>query len=582
MSIYNQRIPKFLGMNNTPDYAQLGLSGVEYACNVDFHKGGLRSFAGCNSIAQFDSHTRPVNGAYMFEMPLGDYGYIATLSHNIRPLELDQPTRATIWDEEDMYEPLSEQYIASMAANIDDKPCYVVATTQTEREMCLLVYYEGEDGFIHARRFGSGEFLLEAEQVLVSQIDGKIQVEVHPQDALDAKQKERALVDGLFFFDANEPDDAKYWLKVTEISADGITITCEDSTGFYDWASGLQRCNAKIRGGNSRKSAHCLTMFKGRLFAGGSHDENPRRLYWSCLPGDGRSLEDWTRTDVSIETSGGHVDVGTPEDGTIMQLFVMGEQLIVFTQKSIYRLYGYSPSNFTLEYVCENPYAQNQRWRIVAYKGCPYWVTAEGIAFFNGNNVELVDDNDNVKNSIIGTEEAFGVWRDKLYFGDSFGNSGVYCFNFKDGTLSHIHPPFKVFGMLGNRFYGERALFELKGIEPLRFHEWQGEYVNDEIQWRFPIEYEYRSQVTDLQNPTVVKKVMRVLMRGKGKFNLSLENEHQKVTIPVDLGDNDRVYKETVVPLMGQGRTLQYTIWGNTPFEIKDGMTFVIDADTRR
>lgn len=125
-----------------------------------------------------------------------------------------------------------------------------------------------------------------------------------------------------------------------------------------------------------------IAMYRGRLFAAGDGG-HPNRLYYSQLPGDGRSIEDWGYYPASPLVEGGHADVG-PEDGDpITGIFALSNQLIIIKRYSVYRLIGDRPSNFTIERVGggeENPLP-------AAAAVCGdslYYATKRGLYCFNG------------------------------------------------------------------------------------------------------------------------------------------------------------------------------------------------------
>ena len=67
--------------------------------------------------------------------------------------------------------------------------------------------------------------------------------------------------------------------------------------------------SAEIRGGGSDEHVAYAELYANRLFAAGDPDA-PYRLYWSSVPGDGRTVEDWLSVDGSYDASGGYVEVG--------------------------------------------------------------------------------------------------------------------------------------------------------------------------------------------------------------------------------------------------------------------------------
>ena len=91
----------------------------------------------------------------------------------------------------------------------------------------------------------------------------------------------------------------------------------------------------------SSAPAGLLELYYSRLFAAGD-PAHPCRLYWSCAPGDARTVEDWSQDDASPNVSGGHVEVGTDSD-PITGLFALSNQLLIFKRDSLYRLLGDRP-----------------------------------------------------------------------------------------------------------------------------------------------------------------------------------------------------------------------------------------------
>ncbi len=54
------------------------------------------------------------------------------------------------------------------------------------------------------------------------------------------------------------------------------------------------------------------------------------RLYWSAVPGDGRTIEDWLSVDGSEDASGGYVEVGDGSADPIIGLTALSNQLLIW------------------------------------------------------------------------------------------------------------------------------------------------------------------------------------------------------------------------------------------------------------
>lgn len=163
------------------------------------------------------------------------------------------------------------------------------------------------------------------------------------------------------------------------------TITLDTTPGVAPVAGNT----VKLRGGAS--DAHCnfVCMHNGRLFAAGDPDA-PNRLYWSTIPGDGRTIEHWLAIESSVDLSGGYVEVGDTTADPIIGICELSTQILIFKRYSIYRLYGDRPSYYTVERV--EKFTENMSNAGVAVKtDIPYWLTKSGIKLFNGADMQLLD-----------------------------------------------------------------------------------------------------------------------------------------------------------------------------------------------
>ncbi|MBQ3106274.1 MAG: hypothetical protein IJC51_02195 [Eggerthellaceae bacterium] len=145
-----------------------------------------------------------------------------------------------------------------------------------------------------------------------------------------------------------------------------------------------------IRGGGS--DAHCAyaELYANRMFAAGDPSA-PFRLYWSAVPGDGRTVEDWLGVDGSYDASGGYVEVGDGSADAIIGLTALSNQLIVWKRYSVWRLYGDRPSTFTLERVDKESDLMSNAGVVVKYDA-PYLLMPNGIYSYNGVSVVPADD----------------------------------------------------------------------------------------------------------------------------------------------------------------------------------------------
>ena len=144
-----------------------------------------------------------------------------------------------------------------------------------------------------------------------------------------------------------------------------------------------------VRGGGS--DGHCAyaELYANRLFAAGDPSA-PFRLYWSAVPGDDRTIEDWLSVDGSYDASGGYVEVGDGSADSIIGLTALSNQLIIWKRYSVWRLFGDRPSTFTLERVDKESDLMSNSGVVVKYDA-PYLLMPNGIYTYNGVSVVPTD-----------------------------------------------------------------------------------------------------------------------------------------------------------------------------------------------
>lgn len=485
------------------------------------------------------------------------------------------------------------------------------------------VYYLGNEATpkVHIRQFGSGQALLKNKAIAAVDVDsdGKItSVTLYETYAnLTDAQKDRALLDGIFLFksqisDPMTEDDinsAFMWLKVTSITESGggnavfavetTRLASEAAVGDY----------VLIRGQCSDMTVTCMQMYYGRLFAAAhrSNTDHPRRLYWSCLPGDGRTIEDWTMSEASVDTSGGHVDIGDPSDGYIANLIVCGSQMLIFTKNRLWRLYGTAPSNYTVELVgdLEGSCVSNP----VEINGTVYWLSLAGISYYNGSYISFVDDDYSTRHIINSLpkylKESMTHW---TVHADLFDNSIMFAFD-SNSDLGNVCLVLRYELETGNVIkylvpcssyrqqftdaikdnygatYGSvirqetryfQALVHTDGTMTMtQWYDWE----RQPFLWydEKDVKSVWQTGWTDMQSPEAVKKLQTICLRGSGEFVLTIESENNKDVKVVRMPENEYTVKE-ITPKYAEGRSFRFTIESSKPFTIEPYMTLLYDV----
>lgn len=520
------------------------------------------------------------------------------------------------------------------------------------------VYYLGDDlderdnPKMHCREFGSGQYLLKDRTISAvgTDSDGHItSLTLYMMYAeLTQKQIDRAVLDGIYLFhepigatmDEEDLANAFMWLKVTSVEASGggnAVINVETTRQGTEITTGSEGDYVLIRGECSDYTITFMQMYYGRLFAAAhrSNTKFPRRLFWSRLPGDGRTIEDWTQTDESVDTSGGHVDIGDPSDGYITGLVVCDTQLLIFTQTRLWRLYGTSPSNYRIDLVgnLEGTRISNP----VEVNGTVYWLSRSGITYYNGSYVALMDDNCSTRRLLESLPEymqnamyyssvhanlfdgnimfAIDATAHRSYRGSAYDSSKEYneCYiiryNLETGDVIKYVVPCdryrqqftdvlsKNFGVVnGNEVEYETRYFQslvskplydpstFELIEPaqMTMTQWKP-FGLQEHGWYDgkTVESAWETDWDDMRQPEVVKKIHTAIMRGSGEFNLEFQSEVNKEKLKVIMPNNrGRVYEAT--PRYAEGRSMKMCISSDKEFEIEPYMTMIFEAGGKR
>ena len=274
----------------------------------------------------------------------------------------------TVWTQVYTFSPeLTSSQVDALQTRIGDRDVILVATGQSQ----MVKIYTDTDT---ASAFGAGLYSYEGT---VSSYDPDTMT-VTLASALDAEAKRRATTYGITIAD--------YYYDVYDIPDNDLTKVVLTAAMLYTPTAGD---TVTVRGGGSDESVAYVELYSNRLFAAGDPSA-PYRLYWSAVPGDGRTIEDWLSVDGSYDASGGYVEVGDGSDDSIIGLTALSNQLIVWKRYSVWRLYGDRPSTYTLERVDNESDLMSNDGVIVKYDA-PYLLMPNGIYTYNSVSVVPVD-----------------------------------------------------------------------------------------------------------------------------------------------------------------------------------------------
>ena len=263
---------------------------------------------------------------------------------------------------------LTVSQVDALQTRIGDRDVIIVATGQSQ----MAKIYTDTD---NASAFGAGLYSYEGT---VSSYNADTMTVTLPSPGLDDEAVRRARAYGITIAD--------YYYDVYSIPDNDPTQVVLTSVMLHTPTAGD---TVTVRGGGSSESVAYVELYSNRLFAAGDPNA-PYRLYWSAVPGDGRTIEDWLSVDGSYDASGGYVEVGDGSDDSIIGLTALSNQLIIWKRYSVWRLFGDRPSTYTLERVDNESDLMSNAGVIVKYDA-PYLLMPNGIYTYNSVSVVPVD-----------------------------------------------------------------------------------------------------------------------------------------------------------------------------------------------
>lgn len=319
-----------------------------------------------------------------------------------------------------------------------------------------------------------------------------------------------------------------------------------------------------------------LATYRSRLFSAGDPD-NPNRLYWSQLPGSGRTIEAWGPVSASANVEGGHAEVGSMGSDPIIGLAALSNQLLIFKKRSIYRLIGDKPSNFTIEEI-DSRAERTSNTAIVKCGDALYFMTAGGICCFNGVTAGPMPDARRVKRLIEGADvsaSSGALCRDRLYFTmEDAAGTALIEYDLVRG-LYMLRRGFTLSGMCAS----DGALYIIDQNRRIcRFNEgssYDGAHID--AYWKTP--------ETDLRDKSSIKGMRGLYLRGECGPNeeatlVDVTTGGVTSTHRLLLPQNGSEVLET--PLCNEGRTFSLRFYNEAggSFALKSGAE--IEFDERR
>lgn len=315
---------------------------------------------------------------------------------------------------------------------------------------------------------------------------------------------------------------------------------------------------------SNRPVLHMASYFS-RLFCAGD-TQHPNRLYYSKLPGDGRTIEDWGANEASSSVEGGHIEIGSGAADAIIGLVSLSGELLILKERSLYRLLGNRPSNFVVELVESDMY-RTVYTSVVKHGDRVYFLTPSGLCLYDGVALRLMGDAKRIRNimrDVNITSAKAARTRTKLYFAVRYGDAdAIITYDLVNRTYM-LRNGFSASDILG----AEDELYLINDARYVYQFERGDDYDGQ------PISAYWRTPVTDLGQKALIKKLETLYIRGEGMPNA-------KLVLTAAAGNSVDVLSRLMpevssrvleIPLCGEGRTL----W--LAFANEAGARFVISG----
>jgi|GEM_PF-117733 len=372
--------------------------------------------------------------------------------------------------------------------------------------------------------------------------------------------------------------------------ADHLLLACgEHRLVKWDGANPMQVFGSSA--GLSDVPVNYLAMHYGRLFSAGDPG-HPSRLYWSKVPGDTRTIEDWAEDASSENAGGGHVEVGDTAGDPITGLCALSNQLLIWKRRSLYRLLGDRPGNYHV-YPVHAEVERMQDSACALFGDVPYWMTGGGLFFYDGQTAQKSASARRIRTFLEGA--SFGNCRaakrgDKLYFTayeEARDDASAGAARTMDNALVVYDLERQTY--MVRRGFGvsdicaeDGALYLVNGARTIYRFEEGPDYDG------IPIDAYWNTPLTDLGSKPGVKSLRELYLRGAGES----EGEGAVLLLDARIGRNRHSYRCLMpeneadvleIPLKNEGRTfaLRFSNEAGSRFRVLGGVQLVFEHRLR-
>lgn len=294
-----------------------------------------------------------------------------------------------------------------------------------------------------------------------------------------------------------------------------------------------------------------IELHYDRLWIAGDNT-NPDRVYFSTASVNGADIEDFTAPIEEAEANqhGGFIDVRSYDGGKIIGLKVVFNALVIFKNKSAYKVFGSNPGNYELVQLFSSNGAVADKSICVGNNGA-YFLNNDGIYFYDGTNTNLISQkiNNTIKNMNSNyADKSVAIFSDSKYIvsiptGNSTTNNTTIIYDTKTSSFmiydigninSYVEHNNKVL-MATNNYI--KSLFGGTNTLPLN---WTSPFID-----------------FGFKNTRKMSNYIYFRAKGNGNIKFSLETEKKTKTLEVALTPVETLYRKK---LKNKGRMMKLII----------------------
>lgn len=320
-----------------------------------------------------------------------------------------------------------------------------------------------------------------------------------------------------------------------------------------------------------------MCMHYDRIFAAGD-PENPSTLYYSKVPGDGATIEDWSIDPNSSAKSGGSVIIGNSRGDPIMGVVALATQVLILKKFSTYRLQGDNPATWSIERI-ESESEKMCHSSLTIHGDMAYYLTPAGLYYFNNIIVQPMP-NARMLQGFMRTayvETSKGAeCGDKLYLSCYVGDSPtqrdydnhLIIYDIYRGTYM-VRDGFKIADMVSH----DGVLYLVNDNRYIYKCNVGTTYDGGQIRAY------WQTQRTDLNKKYQDKKIRSVYLRGQGKLVFDVLAGDSVTREPRNINDREEVVE--IIPLSDYSRTFAFRFENEAGsyFSLEGGLEALMDTN---